>query len=141
MLFSSFICTRYGFRVLQLGFCILIDRVHYFCGMIISKPGLNCKSRSVLGQSKCKFTCTYQYCARLKTSLEVGQVFAKTWITLESWFPSQNQLFKKLCVRSRILKNILTCREFCINFYALSKGAWKLVPTDTKWQSSESVLT
>ena len=34
-------------------------------------PGLNCKSRSVLGTSNCKSTSIYQYCARLKTSLQV----------------------------------------------------------------------
>ena len=47
-------------------------------------PGLNCKSRSVLGTSNCKSTSIYQYCARLKTSLQVLQVFTKTWITLAS---------------------------------------------------------
>ena len=48
----------------------------------LCRPGLNCKSRSVLGKSICKSSSLYQYSARLKTSLQVWQVFARTWIAL-----------------------------------------------------------
>ena len=33
-------------------------------------PGLNCKSRSVMGTSNCKSTSIYQYCARQIASLQ-----------------------------------------------------------------------
>ena len=32
----------------------------------------------------------------------------------------------------RILKNFITCHDFCINFSVLSRSAWQLIPADSK---------